>query len=109
MLDFNQLPRFNSQAFRITSLLSEWAVAYEVHYLDIERQIRIAHAWCDANKRKAPKKDPVRFLFNWMRKAKEYGNLKPVRTCTYKEYLPRPEEIMDGNDWARMKAEVFKR
>jgi len=61
--------------FEIISLVPEWAHAFEVETVAILRQIPIAHAWCNSNPRKAPKKDPVRFLHNWMRIAKKMGTL----------------------------------
>lgn len=91
-LDFSLLPRFRNGQARIFSLLREWAVAYKVPEAAIEDQIRTAHAWCNANPRKAPKKDAVRFLFNWMGKANKYGNLGSSRHENYHE--PETKEDM---------------
>lgn len=74
-LDFEKLPRFKDQGFRIVSLVCEWAFAYQVEPAAIERQIPIAHAWCNSNPKRAPKRDAVRFLNNWMRIAKGLGTL----------------------------------
>ena len=73
---FINFPRFKEHSFRIVSLIPEWARAYQVPEQAILRQLSYAHAWINANPRKAPKRDPVRFLFNWMRLAQKYGNLK---------------------------------
>ena len=83
-LEMESLKRFRDFKYQITALLSEWAQAYEVSESAIERQISIAHAWCNANPKKAPKKDPVRFLHNWMRIAKKMGNLVTKRS-SYQE------------------------
>jgi len=69
------MPRFFNDRFGITAMVSEWSRAYEVPPAAIERQIPIAHAWCNSNPMKAPKRNPMRFLHNWMRLAKKYGNL----------------------------------
>ena len=85
-LDFDKLPRFKKAAFEIVGMLQVWADAFGVERAAIERQIPIAHAWCDSNARRAPKKNMVRFLFNWMTHAQRFHNLvsKPVDN-TYKE------------------------
>ncbi len=87
MLDFNQIPRFKNSQFEIVTLVPEWARAYEVEEAAIERQIYIAHAWINSNKRRAPKRSYTRFLMNWMRKAMEYGNLKVPQVA-----VPRPPD-----------------
>lgn len=75
-LNFEQLPRFKSHAMTIWSLIPEWSVAHQVPHEAIVNQIYISHAWCNSNPLKAPKKNPVRFLWSWMASAKRYGNLK---------------------------------
>lgn len=90
-IDFRILPRFREHAYRITQLVAEWAIGYEVHQDAIIRQLGVAHAWISSNPRKAPKKDVVRFLFNWMRKAKEHGNLRVPVASRKREPEPEPE------------------
>lgn len=65
---------------RILFLIGEWARAYDCEEAAIVRQLSIAHSWCVSNPKRAPKSDCVRFLHNWMGKAKEMGSLvtKPV-------------------------------
>ena len=75
MLDFDKLPRFTKDKFEIITMTSEWAYAYQVDPEAILRQIAIAHAWCESNKKLAPRKNVVRFLHNWLRLAKKHGNL----------------------------------
>lgn len=93
MMDFSPFVRFQQVRFKIISLIPEWAQAYQVDEQAIERQIGIAHCWCNANPKKAPKKDPVRFLNNWMRLAKKMGSLvsQPIDR-TYKE-KPAEEDL----------------
>lgn len=86
-LDFEKLPRFKKKTAQILPLLGEWATVHDVPLEAIIDQLYTAHAWCNANPKRAPKKDPVRFLWAWMRQAKRWGNLKsriPV--------APRPKE-----------------
>lgn len=87
---FKNLPRFKICAFQIISLIPEWARAYGVAEEAITRQLAYAHGWITTNPRRAPKNIP-RFLFNWMRKAKEYGNLKVPEPAKLRE----PESVPD--------------
>lgn len=104
MLDFDRLPKFREFRFQILKLIPEWVAAYETTEAEILRQIGWAHAWCNANPRKAPKKDPVRFLWNWMRHAKRYDNILQKRVdLTYREDKPADSEIMDGEDFRKMR------
>lgn len=64
---------------QIVLLIDEWARAYDVPRSEIIRQLPWAHGWCVTNPKKAPKKNVVRFLFNWLRKANQMGNLKKAR------------------------------
>lgn len=103
------MPRFGKHQYEIVGLITEWARAYEVEPAAIERQIPIAHAWINSNPKKAPKKDPVRFLNNWMRLAKKMGNLvakQPDRK--YKEPAPE-DEVMSGDDFAKMRQALKKK
>jgi len=109
MLDFDKLPRFQKFKFQIVTRIPDWAHAYECSEAAVERQIDIAHAWCDANKRRAPRTDPMRFLFNWLRKAREYGNLSDRRLNAYKEARPQEEEVMTGEDWRAIRQSISPR
>lgn len=86
-IDFEKLPRFKPHAMKIFPLIEEWAAAYDVPREAIIRQLSWAHGWCLSNPKRAPKKDIVRFLFNWMRLAKKMGNL-----VTEKVVAPRPQD-----------------
>ena len=109
MLDLETLPRFKKFSFEIINLIPEWAKAYEVETVAIMRQIPIAHAWCNANPKKAPKRDPVRFLHNWMRLAKKMGNLVTAQpNRLFREQAPE-DEVMTGEDFAKMRKTVFNR
>ena len=104
MIDFDSLPRFKSCKFQIFQLIPEWARCYGVSEQAILKQIQWAHAWCQANPERAPKKKPVRFLHNWMRITHEYGKLVDIPAkISYKENAPEGE-VMNGEDWAKMKA-----
>lgn len=92
MIDWNFLPRFKASQFTILCLIPEWAAAYEVDPAAIERQLPIAHIWCQSNPKRAPRRDVVRFLHNWMRIAKERGTLvtqEPDRK--YRETIPEAD------------------
>ena len=90
---FEKLPRFKSHAMQIIHLIPQWSFANEVSPEAITRQLYIAHAWCDSNPKRAPKKDPARFLWSWMRQAKKYGNLTATpRDTTYRE-APTQEDM----------------
>lgn len=91
-VDFEKLPRFKAKAAEIESLIDEWAAAYDVPNDAIIRQISVAHAWCNANPKKAPKDRITRFLWNWMGKAREWGNLKSAQRPTIK---PKEDDNRD--------------
>src|SRR5580765_3293093 len=94
MLDFTALPRFKEQAYDILQMVPVWAKSFEVDEKAIMRQIPWAHGWCESNKAKAPKKNMVRFLFNWMSRAKKLGNLVSVPVSDrYVEHRPNEEEL----------------
>jgi hypothetical protein len=56
-------------------MIPQWAEAFETSEAAVIRQLAWAHGWIDCNPKKAPKKDVMRFLWNWMRTAKKMGNL----------------------------------
>ena len=90
-LDFRLMPKWMPEALEIQALIETWARAYDVPREAIIRQIPIAYAWCMSNKNKQPKKNVIRFLFNFMRKAKEFGNL----TVAPKQNLYKEEKTDD--------------
>ncbi len=93
-LDFRTLHRFKVSALMIISLIPEWANAYQVPEDAIKGQIYTAHAWCNSNPKKAPKKQITRFLWSWMGAAKRYGNLKTPEAVQRKVLEPLPEPDM---------------
>lgn len=97
MLDFNRLSRFKEFQFEILRLVPEWALAYGVSEEAILRQIPWAHGWCSSNPKKAPKSNVIRFLFNWMRKAKEMGTLRvpEVQAVNPSEIIPPRDMTAD--------------
>jgi hypothetical protein len=74
-LDFRQMPKWMPEALEIQALIDTWARSYEVPREAIIRQIGLAYAWAQSNKKRAPKKQVTRFLNNWMRLAQKHGNL----------------------------------
>lgn len=104
MLDFDKLPRFKPQCVRILELIPQWAMAFSVDEKAIMRQLPIAHAWVVSNPGKGPKSQITRFLFHWMAKAKQFGNLAPTReTGIFKEKLAASEELLTYEDIQAMK------
>ena len=75
-MDFNRLPRFKAFQFQIVCQISTWAEVFEAEPKEIERQIGIAHAWADNNPKKAPRKNVMRFLNNWMQIADRKGSMR---------------------------------
>ncbi len=108
-MDFNYLPRFKPFQFVIVTRVQDWARVYGVPSEEIERQIGIAHSWCQNNRQKAPKKDIMRFLNNWMSIASRKGSLVSKRTETIFKEKPPEDETMTGDDWAKMKEAIRKR
>lgn len=100
------MPRFKGCQYQIMSLVDDWAGAFEVPRESIERQIPIAHSWCQSNPRKAPKRNVPRFLFNWMSKAKQYGSLGNHKRVSYKEEKPEEDEVMTADDFAAMRKAI---
>ena len=107
MIDFSQAPRFKPFQFQIVTLVPEWARAFEVEPAAIERQIPIAHVWMVSNPKKAPKKDMIRFLNNWMRIAKKMGSLVKAPPPLYQE-KPPDDEVMTADDFKRMREEITR-
>lgn len=92
-LDFDKLPRFKSHSVQVFGLIPQWAYAHQVPDEAIINQLYIAHAWCDSNPKKAPKKQVSRFLWSWMAQAKRYGNLKVPQ-----KNVPRAPEVIPEED-----------
>ena len=107
MLDLESLNRFRDFKFQILKLIPEWAQVYQVSQEAVMRQIQWAHAWCNANPRKAPKKDPVRFLGNWMRIAKQMGTLvSHPRETAYREEKPSEEELPGPEEFKKFREAI---
>lgn len=107
-LNFQQMPKWIPEALEIQALVETWARAYEVPREAIIRQIPIAYAWAMSNKNKAPKKNIIRYLFNFMRKAKEFGNLTVApKSQIYKEEIV--EEDMTIEEMRKIREENMGR
>ena len=107
MLNLDQMPEFKAHSFKIMEMIPIWARTYQVDEQAIEKQIPIAYAWTKANPEKAPKKQIVRFLNNWMALAKKFDNLKPsINKPLYKEEKPPEDEVMTGEDFRKMKEAI---
>ena len=108
MLDFSKWPRFQKDQYAIFDMVDEWATVYLTTREAIVRQLPFAHAWLSSNPQRIPRKNMVRFLNTWMRKADEYGNLKVDKrtNISYKEVQPPDSEVMTGEDIARMKEAI---
>lgn len=102
-LNFERLPRFKLHSVQVVALIPQWADAHQVPYQAIVDQIYTAHAWCDSNPKKAPKKSVTRFLWSWMGQAKRYGNLK-----TKEVTAPRLKEVEGDMTFEEM-IEIRKR
>lgn len=103
-LDFRLMPKWMPEALEIQALVDTWARAYEVPREAILRQIPIAYAWAQSNKKAGPKKHVIRYLFNFMRKAKEFGNL----TVKAKEIIFKEQPVADDLTFEEM-VEIRKR
>lgn len=97
------MPRFKKEETRILLMISIWAACFQVEPEQIERQIPIAHEWCERNPRKAFKKDAVRFLFNWLKIADRKGSLKHRPAAFYREYIPPIEDRLTYDDIQKAK------
>lgn len=107
MLNFDSMPLFKPHAYKIFKLIPQWAMAYGVSEKAIIKQIPIAHAWIQSNPGKGPKKQVTRFLFNWMRRAKEFGNLKEDSNFkAYVEERPKDEDLPDEAFFKQLKGEI---
>jgi hypothetical protein len=104
---FRNLPKFKNDTLRIISLIPEWSRAYAVPESAIIHQLAYAHGWILTNPKKAPKKDVVRFLFNWMRAAQKHGNLRPPPAKRAVPVLEPGPELSD-NDLREMHDQKVK-
>lgn len=102
-MDFMKLPRFKSQAVEIVCKMPEWAETFKVDVAEIERQMGFAHGWADNNPKKAPKKNMIRYLYNWMLIAERKNSLRKRKVENFKENRADDNEIMTGEDWKRMR------
>lgn len=108
MIDFSHLPRLKPFQFEITCKLSEWARTFEVDEVEIERQILYAAGWIQNNPKKAPKKDMMRFLYNWLLIAKRKGSLIAKRQdITYKEKPSEDDEELSLDEMREIRRRNF--
>ena len=84
-MDFEKLPRFKMDMIGIVCKVPEWENIFNVERSEIERQIGLAHGWCDCNPRKAPKVNTMRYLYNWLCIAQRKGSLLKKPRENYKE------------------------
>lgn len=75
-MDFEKLPRFKGFQLDIHCQIPVWADAYRVEQTEIERQIDMAHVWAVNNPKRAPRKDIMRYLNNWMALAEQKGSMR---------------------------------
>jgi hypothetical protein len=103
VIDFSKLPLFAKSLYQVVEGVGRWAEVYGTSQEAIERQILLAHEWLVSNK--TTRKNVTRFLFNWMRIAKEMGNLTvSAKRESFKEAKPDEKEVMTGEDFRRLKA-----
>lgn len=107
MIDLNLFPRFKDWSFKIAEQITVWSKAFQVEPGEIERQIAIAHAWCENNKAKAPKKDIMRFLNNWMQIADRKHSLRRG-TPKVEPREPDPEPDMSVEELIAIRKANFK-
>jgi hypothetical protein len=87
-MDFEKLPRFKMNALEIVCKVPEWSEIFKVEPQEIERQIGWAHGWCDCNKARAPKRNVMRFIYNWLCIAQRKGS-----------FLKQPRKNFKEADW----------
>lgn len=99
-LNFHQMPKWMPEALQIQMMIDVWARGYDVPREAVIRQIPIAYAWAQSNPKKAPRKNILRYLNTFMRKAQEFGNLKvpaprPAALPTDLAVDMTPEEMVE--------------
>lgn len=101
------MPGFMPEALEIMTSIDDWAKAHQVPREAIIRQIPIAYMWTRSNKKRAPKKNIMRFLDNWFKRAKEHHNLtsqQPVH-----KYVDNvPEEDMSIDEMIAIRKRNFR-
>ncbi len=98
-----------SKDFRVRLEIEDLARNWKELYPDlkIREQLILANNWCIGNPQKAPKKSFIRFLNSWMKLANQWAQ-KIAKPKFYQEAKPADEEVMSGEDWAKMKAALRK-
>ena len=84
-LDFSLMTKFKPFQFEIVTRTPEWARTFEVDVSEIERQIGYAYGWIMNNPKKAPKKNIMRYLYNWMLIARRKGSLRKRPVENFKD------------------------
>jgi len=105
-MDFDKMPRFKMNALQITCKVSEWSEIFKVEPSEIERQIELAYGWMVNNPRRAPKSDVMRYLYNWMLIADRKLSMRKRPVDNFKEVRPPEDEILTGEDFARMRQAI---
>lgn len=104
MLDFDRMPRFKPFHFEIVTRLTEWAETFDTTPAEIERQIGLSWGWIVNNPKKGPKKNIMRYLYNWMLIAQRKGSLLKRPRENFKETKIDENAVMDESDFAKMRA-----
>jgi hypothetical protein len=91
MIDLSAAPKFQESLVEITQKIPQWAETFKVEYQEIERQIGFAVGWALINPRKAPKKNVMRFLFNWFLIADRKGSMRRTAKVAPREPDPEPD------------------
>ena len=92
----------------IFDLYNSWVTTYT--HIDVRAQIQWSHNWLLENPKK-DKKDYVRYLGNWMRNAEKRALDKRTNVVihkTYKEEKPKLEDVMDAEDFKRLREAIRK-
>jgi hypothetical protein len=105
-LDFRQMPKWMSDSLLIMTSIGDWAKRFDVDEDEIRRQIGLAYGWTINNPRKAPKKNVMRYLYNWMLIAQRKGSMAK-RSVKPKEKYPDPESDMSLEEMRAIRQKNF--
>lgn len=89
----------------IEDLARNWKELYPD--LKIREQLILANNWCLANPNKAPKVHMIKFLNGWMKLASQWAQKVPKHEI-YKEEKPNDDDVMDGEDFQKMREAIRK-
>jgi hypothetical protein len=96
---------------RFFLLRSSWELAYPA--IDIKKEMAWAHAWLIAHPERH-RSNMTRFLSNWMKGAEErrvvedrrVGDRRAPSFKRFVEEIPKEEDLLTAEDWARLKQTV---